>query len=373
MRLDNNQKAFFALVKAGLWEQEIRLSQFGEIDFNEVYRLAEEQSVVGLVTAGFEHLTEGGAPQEDVLQFIGLCLQLEQRNKAMNLFIEKIVDKMRDAGIYTILVKGQGIAQCYEKPLWRAAGDVDFFLNEQNYEKAKVFLKPLADVVETENVYNKHQAMTMGLWEVELHGTMRSQLWWAIDRKIDEIQNDTFYKGNVRAWRNGKTDIFLPSVDNDVIFIFTHILQHFFHNGIGLRQVCDWCRLLWTYKDKIDRNLLESRLRYMGLMSEWKALAALAVDTLGMPVAAMPFYSDKKKWKRKANRIIAIIIETGNFGHNRDYSYYGKYPYVIRKFISLRRHTRDNVRHLAIFPMDSLKVWGRMVVYGMQIALQGKF
>ena len=35
MHLDNNTRAFFALVKAGLWEQEARLSQFGE--GNDVY------------------------------------------------------------------------------------------------------------------------------------------------------------------------------------------------------------------------------------------------------------------------------------------------------------------------------------------------
>ena len=34
----------------------------------------------------------------------------------------------------------------------------------------------------------------------------------------------------------------------------------------------------------------------MGLMSEWKAFAAVAVDWLGMPVEAIPLYSSNRKW-----------------------------------------------------------------------------
>ena len=52
----SNHKAFLALVRAGLWEEEVQLSSFGDIDYKEVYRLAEEQAVVGLVVAGFEHV-----------------------------------------------------------------------------------------------------------------------------------------------------------------------------------------------------------------------------------------------------------------------------------------------------------------------------
>ena len=45
------QQVFLALVRGGLWEKEVRLSQFGDVDYEEVMSLAEEQSVVGLVTA----------------------------------------------------------------------------------------------------------------------------------------------------------------------------------------------------------------------------------------------------------------------------------------------------------------------------------
>ena len=108
---DSTVNAFFTLVRAGLWEEEARLSQFGKVDYEEIMRLAEEQSVLGLVTAGLEHVKDVKVPQEILLQFIGQALQIEQQNMAMNDFIGKLIEKMRGAGINTLMVKGQGVAQ----------------------------------------------------------------------------------------------------------------------------------------------------------------------------------------------------------------------------------------------------------------------
>ena len=138
MSLDKNTLAFLELVRAGLWEKEAWLEQYRKVDFEDIYRLAGEQAVVGLVTAGFDHIQDVKAPQEIVLQCIGESLQLEQTNKAMNQFIGKLVEKMREADIYSLLVKGQGIAQCYEKPLWRSSGDVDLLLNNSNYKRQRI-------------------------------------------------------------------------------------------------------------------------------------------------------------------------------------------------------------------------------------------
>lgn len=372
MTLDNNTQAFLALVRAGLWEADTQLLPYGIIDFKEVYRLAQEQSVVGLVAAGLEHVVDYKVPKEDALIFVGDTLLLEQRNKAMNAFVAHLIDTLRKKDIYTLLVKGQGIAQCYWRPLWRACGDIDLFLNEDKYKKAKTVLTSEATSFEEEKTSIQHLEMTIDGWSVELHGSLRSGLWNRLDRGIDEAQQRVFCGGNVRSWMNDKTQVFLPGADEDVVFVFSHILQHFYSEGIGMRQICDWCRLLWTYRETIDKQLLLSRLKKMGTMSEWRSFATLAVDTLGMPVNAMPFYSPNKRWKHKADKILAFIIETGNFGHNRDYSYYKKHPYLVYKCISLWRHTQDGFRYFYIFPLDACKVWCQMIGTGISWAVRRK-
>ena len=367
MSIDNNTLAFFELVRAGLWEKEARLSQFNVIDYPAIMELAEEQSAIGLVTAGLEQVTDVKVPKEELLQFIGQTLQIEQQNKDMNLFLARLIEKLRKADVYAILVKGQGIAQCYEKPLWRASGDVDLLLSDTNYEKAKNVLIPLAENVECEFKSLKHLALTMeGEYVVELHGRFHSRLSGRVDRVVDEAQKDIFYSGNIRSWMNGGTSVFLPSPDNDVIFIFTHILKHFYIEGVGVRQLCDLCRLLWTYKDSLNHGLLETRIKKAGVMTEWKAFAALAVDWLGMPKETMPLYSPVFKWKRKADKICSFVIDVGNFGHNREIKC--SKNFFIGKVQAAWFKMGDFVRHAQIFPMDSMKFFWHYAINGMLVA-----
>lgn len=370
--LDNSIKSFFELVRAGLWEKEARLSVFDNIDFTTVYKIAEEQSVIGLVAAGLEHVCDVKIPQEVALRFVGSALQLEQRNLSMNGFIANLIEKLRDYDIYSLLIKGQGIAQCYERPLWRAAGDVDLLLSDVNYKKAKPILASMSSVVDEEDRVRKHIEFNIEKWSVELHGTLRSGLWSKMDKGIDDLQKSVFYHGNVRSWINGCTSVFLLRADEDVVFVFTHILQHFFRGGIGLRQICDWCRVIWTYRESLNYELLEYRLRKMGIMSEWKAFAYLAVNILGMPENSMPFYSSSMKWKRKSDSVLEMVLEAGNFGHNRDMSYISSRSYFIRKCISFRLLVSDSFRRLLIFPIDSVKAWNRRVFDSLDSLIKGK-
>ena len=75
-----NNEAFLALVKAGLW-CDLKVSGEGLAGSGtDVIRLAEEQSVLGLVAAGFERLTAYSLPLTEKLTLLGKCQLIEQRN-----------------------------------------------------------------------------------------------------------------------------------------------------------------------------------------------------------------------------------------------------------------------------------------------------
>ena len=133
--------------------------------------------------------------------------------------------------------------------------------------------------------------------------------------------------------------------------------------------------------------MLEVRVNEMGLLSEWKAFGAFAVEYLGMPIEAMPLFlkirdesvecrgrlkvRELKKYERKADKILDFVMMAGNFGHNRDMSYQSKYPYVIRKFFSMRMRIIDLIRHSRIFPLDSLKFFPKIISDGVSSAMKG--
>lgn len=369
-------EALFVLLKAGLWADtestDLVIQGFTEsVDWEKVYLLAEEQSVIGVVLLGIEH-SNVKPPQELLIPWIGEVQILEQQNKAMNQFIAELVERLRKADIYALLVKGQGVAQCYERPLWRSCGDVDLILSDENYLKAKKLLVPLASEVETEYEGFKHLGLTIEGWIVELHGSLRMGLPNRINRELDVIQADTFYGGNVRSWNNDCTQVFMLGKENDIVYVFVHFLNHFYKGGVGLRQVCDWCRLLWTSRDSLDLQVIEKRIKRMGLLSEWKAFGAFVVEYLGMPIDALPLYSADARWKRKAERVKEFILMSGNFGHNRDMSYFSKYPFFIRKCMSMWMRVTDLYNHARIFPMDSLRFFPSIVFNGVMSAVRGE-
>lgn len=149
--------------------------------------------------------------------------------------------------------------------------------------------------------------------------------------------------------------------------------------GIGLRQICDWCRLLYTYKESMDYRLLETRICKAGIMTEWKVFGTLAVEYLGMPVEAMPYLDVRSKMddgrhefdkylKRKTDRILKFVLESGNFGHNRDISYKQKYPFVIRYAMSFWLYTKLAMQRFAISPRNAILAWWAIVKMGANAA-----
>lgn len=362
-----NQKAFLALIREGLWSDgnlEVRIDE--ALDWQEVYRLATEQSVLGLVLSGLEH-SEVKPPQVLLLQWIGGVQMIEQRNKEMNGFVAELIEKLRNNDIYALLVKGQGVAQCYEKPLWRVSGDVDLLLDDENYQKAKELLIPLSEVTESEDVAKKHLALKINGFDVELHGKMPFGISCRADDVVDEMLEDSLLKGRVSKWSVDETDVLLPNPDNHIVIVFTHFLRHFFIEGVGLRQICDWCRLLYSYKNTLNYRLLESRIRKMGLMSEWKAFYNLASRYLGMPdldsqdsLARMSDHQSSarlmvhdSRFDKKADRIMKFVLECGNFGHNKDLSYRTRYSGMTYKIVAAWRRLKDFASLIPVFPLDA--------------------
>lgn len=72
----NNTVAFLELIRVGLWENceynGLSFMLLDNLDWDEVYRLASEQSVLGLVLAGLDYLPNELKPLKVVLlQWIG--------------------------------------------------------------------------------------------------------------------------------------------------------------------------------------------------------------------------------------------------------------------------------------------------------------
>ena len=97
----------------------------------------------------------------------------------------------------------------------------------------------------------------------------------------------------------------------------------------------------------------------MGLMTEWKAFYNLANRYLGMPDLGEGIMASDSWFDKKADRIMGYVLESGNFGHNRDVSYRAKNSAAVVNTITLWRRICDFAKFTRVFPVDALKFFGQ--------------
>ncbi len=358
----SSQELFFlSLVRSGLWggEPAYPVTSAGDFvpDWKAISKLAEAQTVVGLVGEGMGCLPQKTATEEwnlrqEALQpMIVQAYRTERRNAEMDVFLAKLIIKFNEEGIRILVVKGQAVGHLYEYPSIRQAGDVDLFCDKVNYQKARAFLVEKATRIMSDS--NLVLEMQLGKWTVELHGTLHAGLNRRINAVQDRLQADLFQKGDFRRWECAGVEVLSPSPLFDAEYILLHCLQHLYYEGIGLRQFCDWAVHLDRFGLEIDRGALLKDLEDLGILEEWKGCAAFVVSFLGVPAEKVPLY-DPKYGKRGA-RLCRVVLDGGNFGVNFITPGKTERKLLLRKLTSFGEMSRQHARLFRIFPKGVLR------------------
>ncbi len=370
--MNKADEIFFSVLRAGLWgKTDILPGQ--ETDWKHIYMYAREQTVVGLVADGISVLrktTPLTLPADVQNAFMQSVLGSEMRNRQMNATLSHISKVLAENGVNAVVLKGQGVALDYPQPMHRQPGDIDFLLDDEGYRTASELLTPKASKVEKENPEKKHLGMYFGDVEVELHGTARADFGKKVNTLMDNMQKDMFLRSDFRAWDCGGIRILLPSADFDAVFIFMHFIQHFYHGGLGLRQICDWTMHLHRFSSDIDINLLESRLTELHMKNEWRIFGWMAVNMLGLPVDEMPFYD--LSCGNMAEKVWESMKISGNFGKKlnagRDVD---NEQYIYRKIKSFVGHIGWLSRHLGVSVYNTSRAFATMLSNGVSSVFKG--
>lgn len=289
-------------------------------EWEKIYACAQEQTVVGVLTRGLETIPNNQRPPEPVLlQWLGMTQLIVQRNKVMNEAVVNLSKELTKNGIRHVVVKGQTIAYFYPYPILRQSGDVDFIVHQSDWGKAITWLKGL-EIESYENnnslrhiewvkkgvIYEMHRRLTSfscGRHQMFWERTVMPEVWKA--PRIIEI--------------NGYGVPTLPPSIN-CVYIFVHIFEHFFKEGIGLRQICDWYYVIDKENDKLSKPLIERYLKGSGLYNAFCGMGALLTDYLGMEESRFPFIIDARN-HQKSSALMRRILEVGNFGQNIKYKH----------------------------------------------------
>lgn len=362
---------FFALLRSGLWnEVPDRIPFAGCTDWEALYRLSLDQTVVPLVTDGINRLPREFLPSEPerLDPFLGDMMVTAKRNRVLDAFIPKLFNALAD--IPVVLVKGQSLAQDYLEPERRQPGDIDLLLMPASYEAAKAVLLPKATKVLEEQAEIWHQGMHFHNIEVEIHGSVSTLISKRLDRKLAVLLEEQFDGRTFPSVSIGGAGIPVPEADFNAIYIFVHFLQHYWSGGVGLRQLTDWMVFVSVHKRDIHPVILERRLHEFGLLHLWKVFTGFVQEYLGCPAEKLPLAA--KPDPKKNARIWKYIRRSGNFGKNQDRSR-KKESYLVRKFHSLwRLVVADRLRHFPVFPKESIRFFFGSFGYGLQRLARGE-
>lgn len=367
---------FFNILKSALWGSDDRLdaSSLSRDDVMAALRIAKAQTVLGMVA-------------NEVMQTSSLSCLLNEADKAglkrfvmsnlttgqmLNNALINIVLELRKYGIEPVLLKGQGVAKYYPMPELRQCGDIDVYVGQDNFAKACEVIGEMSSPEDHQGDIPslKHFHTRIGHAFIEIH--RYTDVYWPkrYDRVYQKISDAGMHSDLVPLDFAG-VPVMSPSVDFNVFFIFNHFWHHFIADGVGLRQLCDWVRLMHANHGKINLDYLSDVLGKMRLIKEWQVFGYIAVNTLGLPADEMPFY--EPKYKKTADKVLELIMLEGNFGMENRKDYKRPKGYVAGKWYSFKRRFGRNLRVLSIFPMESLRHITKVFICGIGVMFSDKF
>ncbi|MDR1683085.1 MAG: nucleotidyltransferase family protein [Candidatus Symbiothrix sp.] len=311
MNFDSVKIAFFALLKAGLWNNSPipRNISLTEDEWARLFSFSREQTVEGIIYDSILRLPpECFPPKSLMLKWTALITTIEARNKQMNELIEKLGGFFSRNNLNMYLLKGQGLAQCYDQPLHRVCGDIDwYFYPREAFGEAnrliagKGFKVNKSIDLDVDYVWKgipvEHHSRLM-----DIHNPFVAKYLKALER--DEEKNKLWMSFNSQ-----RVALLSPLLTH--VMVNSHILKHSLSFGIGLRQLCDSARVCYAYRDRIDGAVLENIYRRLGIYRWIQMLNQLLVKHLSMSEAYLPFPLDNRDdvaW------MLDEIVESGNFG-----------------------------------------------------------
>ncbi|MBQ2497786.1 MAG: nucleotidyltransferase family protein [Prevotella sp.] len=382
--MTRTQEAFLDLLRCGLWGTPLNPSIFGEEEssgdnvnsanfgkasllshqeWKDIVDLATVQTVTGVVLDALQTLPKALRPPKDIyFNLVAQVGDLEDGGYQMNKAIAYLFHAFDKAGIEVFLLKGQAVAQFYPQPLHRVHGDIDLLVPDaQNFERAIALMQSLTGEEgepedERSHVVFSLKGVCVEVQGLNVYGIGRRCFQHYIDWAKESLKGES-RKLILQTDRQPNDDAQSPKTATlspmrfDLMFVFVHLMNHFFDGGVGLRQVCDWMRYLHENRSTIDLSQLEKDLHTLGLMPHWQTIASTAVCWLGAPKESIPFYSPS--FDKKGRIALNHILRSGNFGMLRTNVFEEKNSHLMRRFGTLLSLFPSYGRVARLFPADA--------------------
>ena len=301
---------FFELLQIALGQQ-TQLSAVPTLaQWHELYRMAQKQTLVGVLWAAIERLpAEQRPPKEVLLQWFMMKERIVKMNRLLNQRAVETAAYFRSEGFSNCILKGQGIATLYPDPLLRTPGDIDIWLGGGR-EKVYAFAR---DRVGLQGLTYQHIHYPLHKdAEVEVHTTpgvlYAPMANHRLQRYFEACAGEQF--SHEVALPEGVGSISVPTAEFNRVYILLHIYMHLFGEGIGLRQVLDYYYVLRQSATAESRERTVATLRQLRMLRFARAMMWVQQEVFGLEEEYLLVTPDE----REGRFLLSEIMLAGNFG-----------------------------------------------------------
>lgn len=361
---------FLELLRSGLWNKPADTSLFkGQVEWDAIVKYASQQTVLGIVAQGIVTLPAELQPSDSLSNKIrGRVIMNMRSHTLLNNVLAEVVGSLTENGFSPVLLKGQGVALNYVEPTLRQCGDIDLYIGREDYLMACLFVCERFGTDEHAVESEKHYHFTYKGVVVEIHRIAERLPLPIYNRRFKAWSEAHLHGNQLRTAQFGETKVALPPLEFDVLYVFNHAWHHFMFGGIGLRQLCDWVRILHNSHQKIDLAVLEKKLKAFGLWHAWRVFGHLAVDSLGLPQDEFPFYTTR--YSERGSTVLDTIMREGNFGKIDPHRANRPSGYLSGKLHSLMWQQRRFFFLLPFFTFEIIPAWTKVLYSGIKQVLR---
>ena len=324
------------------------------IEWMQMMDWAEQQAIVGIIYGGIQRAGKAlGMPFDALMEWVGYAQQIEMQNRLLNRKCVDVVRGYQEAGYDCMVLKGQGNALMYPNPMMRMSGDIDVWIYGSKDPRIQGdkdgIIWHVKDRHADAEIRYYHVGYTDGDVEVEAHfmpGIMNNPVY---NRRLQQWYKEKADGG----WRmvelpEGAGEIPVPTWEFNVIYQMSHLMHHFFDEGIGLRQFVDYYFVLRQIEDPLRLPLykgrnLENTLKHLGLWKFARAVMYVMREVFALDEQYMIAPVDEKRGKTLLNE----IMKGGIFGK---YSGLTQHSTGIKYFL---KHWR-NLHFVREYPSEAL-------------------
>jgi len=379
-----NQQHLVTLLSAAIRSDKIENNKITNIDWNIIFKLAKEQNIFAILYFTVKNLDEDIKPNKKIMSewkkqtILAGLLQKQNINK-----IGLVLNAFKNKSIQVMALKGLIFRELYPSKELRNMGDNDLLIHKNDLDNVK-------EILLQSGYYEDYSDLKHVLFLNE--NGLRIEIHWLL------INTESFKHAEYlekKIWENalcidiGGTKVLKPSVQNQILHMFLHMVAHFISSGFGLRQLCDLVLFVEAKKDEIDWDELTQSIQKCKIdnfvITIFEVCRRMFDLSLPQKLYGNKFFNNQSFNNQCIDKMIYNIFSGGIYGgifgktnfllvDDELFSYYKnkgqgsdirrKFKYLIKLFFPSPQRLNDRYNYARYYNIFLPIAWTHRLVYG---------